>query len=259
MAREIPIDSVDGIARPVVAIGNDYPDGHRIKPHHHRRGQLLSGATGVIVLSTAEGTWVMPPQRGMWIPPATEHRVQMIGAVSVQSLYIEPRAIPGMPSHCQVVGISPFMRGLITEALSLPLEYELEGRPGALMQLIQYEMQELPVLPLSLRYPAHGPLSARCRRFVQKPSIHETIDLWADALGMSRRSFTRLFRRETAMSFVAWRQQACLLCAMPRLAAGEAVTSIAIDLGYENPAAFTLMFRRAFGSPPLAYLGLRGR
>jgi AraC-like DNA-binding protein len=44
---------------------------------------------------------------------------------------------------------------------------------------------------------------------------------------------------------------------MPRLAAGEAVTTVAIDLGYENPAAFTLMFKRAFGSPPLTYLGIR--
>jgi AraC-like DNA-binding protein len=195
----------------------------------------------------------------MWIPPATEHRVQMIGAVSMQSLYIEPHAIADLPSHCQVVAISPFMRSLMTEALSLPIEYELEGRAGALMQLIQHEMKQLPVLPLSLRYPTDGPLSARCRRFVERPNIHETIDAWAEALSMSRRSFTRLFRRATGISFVAWRQQACLLCAMPRLAAGEAVTTIAMDLGYENPAAFTLMFRRAFGSPPLAYLGLRRR
>jgi AraC-like DNA-binding protein len=257
VAREIHIDSVDDIPRPIIAISHDYPDGHLVKPHHHRRGQLISGASGVIVLSTTEGTWVMPPHRGMWIPPMTQHHVQMVGATSVQSLYIEPGAIAGLPGHCQVVEISPFTRGLITEALSLPLEYELEGREGALMQLIQYEMQRLPALSLSLRYPANGPLSALCRRFVQEPSIHATIDLWADALSMSRRSFTRLFRRETGMSFVAWRQQACLLCAMPRLAAGEAVTTIAIDLGYENPAAFTLMFRRAFGSPPLAYLGLR--
>jgi AraC-like DNA-binding protein len=240
-----------------VAIGNDYPDGFVIDPHRHRRGQLISGASGLIVLSTSEGMWVMPPQRGMWIPPATEHHVRLVGGVSMQSLYLEPGAVPGLPSHCQVISISPFMRSLITEALSLPLEYELEGREGALMQLIKYEMQQLPVLPLSLHYPSHGALSARCRQFVQQPNIHETIDEWADALSMRRRSFTRLFRRETGASFVAWRQQACLLCAMPRLAAGEPVTTVAIDLGYENPAAFTLMFKRAFGSPPLAYLGLR--
>ena len=257
MAREIHIDSVDRVPRPIVAIGNDYRNGHRIKPHRHRRGQLISCATGVVVLSTAEGTWVMPPQRGMWIPPAIEHRVRMVGAVSVQSLYIEPQAISGLPGRCQVVEISPFLRSLITEALSLPIEYKLEGRAGALMQLIEHEVQQLPVLPLSLRYPAHGPLSELCNRFIQAPNIHATIDTWANALAMSRRSFTRLFRRETGMSFVAWRQQACLLCALPRLAAGEAVTTIAIDLGYENPAAFTLMFRRAFGRAPLAYLGLR--
>jgi len=193
----------------------------------------------------------------MWIPPETEHSVRMVGTVSMQSLYLEPDAVPGLPNRCQVVAISPFMRSLVTEALALPLEYELEGRAGALMQLIGHEMQQLPVLPLSLRYPANGALSARCRQFVERPSIRETTNEWAAALRMSRRTFTRLFRRETGLSFVAWRQQACLLYALPRLAGGQPVTTVALDLGYENPAAFTLMFKRAFGKPPLAYLGVR--
>ena len=112
----------------------------------------------------------MPPQRGMWIPPGTEHHVRMVGEVRMHSLYVEPDAAPGMPAHCQVVGISSFMRRLITEALGLPPEYELEGRAGALMQLIQHEMQRLPILPLSLQFPAHGPLSVRCREFVRHPA-----------------------------------------------------------------------------------------
>lgn len=254
---QLRIHTVDHLPRPIIAIGTRYPDGHVIKPHQHRRGQLISSASGVIVLTTAEGAWVMPPQRGMWIPPATEHHVRMVGAVRMQSLYLLPDAIPTMPSHCQVVSISPFMRSLMTEALELPLEQDLDSRASALMALIHHEMRQLPALPLSLRYPAHGPLAAQCRRFVQSPRIHDTIDDWSAELGMSRRAFTRLFRRETGLSFMAWRQQACLLCAMPRLAAGESVTTVAIDLGYENPAAFTLMFKRAFGSPPLTYLGRR--
>jgi AraC-like DNA-binding protein len=254
----LPIDSVDHLPRSIIAIGARYPDGHVIEPHHHRRGQLISGATGVVVLTTPEGTYVMPPQRGMWIPPATQHHVRVVGAVLMQNLYLEPGAVPGMPAQCQVVGISPFMRGLMTEALSLPIETELDSRGGALMELIGHELQKLPVLPLSLRYPAKGALAARCREFVRKPAIHETIDDWAEDLHMSRRAFTRLFRRETGFSFVAWRQQACLISALPRLAAGEPVTTVAMDLGYENPAAFTLMFKRAFGSPPLKYLGMRG-
>jgi AraC-like DNA-binding protein len=257
MQERLPIDIVDHLPRSIIAVGTHYPDGHVIEPHQHRRGQLISGATGVIVLATPQGTYVMPPQRGMWIPPSTEHHVRTVGAVRMQSLYLEPGAVPGMPTHCQVVGISPFMRSLMTEALRLPIEDELDSRAGALMELIGHELQKLPVLPLSLRYPAEGALAARCRKFIQKPAIHQTIDDWAADLHMSRRAFTRLFRRETGLSFMAWRQQACLIGALPRLAAGEPVTTVAVDLGYENPAAFTLMFKRAFGSPPLTYLGMR--
>lgn len=228
-----------------------------IPPHQHRRGQLISSATGVIVLTTDTGTWVMPPQRGLWIPPATEHWVRAVGGVNTQSLYLEPGVIPDMPAHCQVVGISPFMRSLLTEALKLPLEYEEDGRAGALMALICHEMRQLPILPLSLSYPTHGPLAMRCRQFIQHPNVHETIDDWSATLGMSRRAFTRFFKQETGLSFMAWRQQACLMLAMPRLVAGASVTTVALDLGYENPASFTLMFKRAFGSPPLAYLGCK--
>ena len=56
------------------------------------------------------------------------------------------------------------------------------------------------------------------------------------------------------MSFVAWRQQACVLAALPHLAAGEHVTTVALNLGYDNPAAFTTMFKRVLGTSPLSYL-----
>jgi AraC-like DNA-binding protein len=134
------------------------------------------------------------------------------------------------------------------------VDYAPDSRAGALMNLLQHEMRQLPVLPLSLPIPVHPALAQQCRRFLEKPTPHETIDDWCETLSMSRRAFTRLFRRETALSFVAWRQQACLFAALPRLVAGEAVTSIALDLGYNNPAAFTTMFKRALGASPVHYL-----
>jgi AraC-like DNA-binding protein len=254
MVRNIQIEAVDNISRPLIAVGNDYPDGHKIAPHQHRRGQLISGATGVLVLSTPNGRWVMPPQRGMWIPPGVVHDVSVIGGVRMQSLYLQPEMTDAMPENCQVVSISPFMRSLISEALELPVEYDPDSRAGALMTLILYEMRRLPVLPLSLAYPAHGPLAERCRSFLQRPRSTDTIEDWSSALGMSRRSFTRLFRQETGLSFLTWRQQACLVMALPRLISGETVTSVAIDLGYDNPAAFTAMFKRALGAAPRAYV-----
>ena len=250
MVRRVQIEAVDDAPRAIIAVGNDYPDGHVIAPHRHRRGQLISSVTGTLVLATPDGTWVMPPQRGMWIPPDTVHDVRIIGAASMQSLYIEPGMTDGLPGSCQVVGISRFVRALISEALELPLLYDLAGRAGSLMTLIHHELHHLPVLPLSLPLPRREDLAASCRAFLRAPAAHVAIEEWCAALGMSRRNFTRVFRQETGLSFAAWRQQACLVAALPRLAAGEAVTSIAMALGYDNPNAFTSMFKRLLGVPP---------
>jgi AraC-like DNA-binding protein len=40
--------------------------------------------------------------------------------------------------------------------------------------------------------------------------------------------------------------------------AGEPVTTVALDLGYDNPAAFTSMFKRILGSSPRTYLRQNG-
>jgi AraC-like DNA-binding protein len=122
------------------------------------------------------------------------------------------------------------------------------------MSLIQHELRQLPVLRLSLPFPRHQDLEELCQAFLRCPHAHDAIDDWCSALGMSRRSFTRLFRQQTGISFVAWRQQACLVAALPRLAAGESVTVVAMELGYDNPAAFTTMFKRLLGTPSRSYL-----
>jgi AraC-like DNA-binding protein len=254
MVRNVWAENLDPTPRPIYAVGHDYMPDQLIKAHMHRRCQLLYAEGGAVLVSTNQGAWVMPPQRGLWIPAGVSHEVQMLGVVSTRSLYIEPGAAAGMPHHCQVVEISSFMRGLLHEAVDLPAEYETEGRAGALMTLILHEITRLPALPLSIPFPTHEALARRCRAFLEKPTPHETIDEWAKATAMSRRSFTRLFKRETGLSFALWRQQACLVAALPRLAAGEPVTGVAVDLGYDNPAAFTAMFKRALGSSPREYL-----
>jgi AraC-like DNA-binding protein len=42
--------------------------------------------------------------------------------------------------------------------------------------------------------------------------------------------------------------------ALSRLAVGQPVTTVAYDVGYNSPSAFTAMFRRAFGQAPTQYL-----
>ncbi|QUD89749.1 AraC family transcriptional regulator [Phenylobacterium montanum] len=251
--RDNTIEAYDHIDRPVIAIGNEFAPGHVVLPHSHRRCQLLYGPTGVLTVATDHGAWVVPRQSCLWLPSGVTHEVRSSGLLHTRSLFFEPAAVADMPRQCQVLGVTPLMRSLLMEAIWLPLEYERETRDGLVMALILEELRRLPVQPLSLPLPAAATLSALCRGFVARPTAHDTIDAWCGQLGMSRRAFTRHFKLQTGMTFAEWRQRACLLSAVPRLSDGEAVTTVALDLGYDSPAAFTTMFKRALGEPPSRY------
>jgi AraC-like DNA-binding protein len=121
------------------------------------------------------------------------------------------------------------------------------------MGCLLHEIPNLKERPLGLALPADPRLAALCHDFLAAPSPHSDIDGWASALGMSRRTFTRHFRRQTGLSLSTWRQQALLMAALPRLSAGETITAVALDLGYDSVPAFTTMFRRMLGVAPRRY------
>lgn len=236
-----------------VAIGEDYADGEVIAPHCHDRAQLLHGLTGIAMVATQDGAWMMPPECCLWIPPGAVHQARMIGPVRLRCLYVRPGSVAGMPDHCEVLAITPLMRSLLDEAVRLPGTRDPTGRDDALIGLLLHEIAELPPMQLSLPLPGEPKLKAMCQAFLSEPASSATIGQWCAALNMSRRSFTRRFRSETGLSFVDWRQRACVLAAIPRLVAGEPVTTIAMDLGYGNPAAFSTMVKRVTGRSPSHY------
>lgn len=254
--RNARADAYENTPRDVIATGNEYPPHYVLPSHSHRRGQLLYASTGVITTITSEGSWVVPPRRAVWIPPGVAHEVHMGGPVTTRSAYVTPEAgqAAGLPTRCRVIAVSALLHELLMEAVDLPAEYELDGRDGRLMTLLLDEIRRMPVLPLNTPLPREKRLAALCRELLDRPSLDTTIDDMARRAGMSRRHFTRTFREETGMSFAAWRQQACLLAALTRLGNGEAITQVAMDLGYGNPSAFTAAFRRVLGMAPSRYL-----
>lgn len=244
---------VEHIDRPIVSVGNEYPPAFELDWHEHRRGQLLYAARGVVVVSTPHGAWVAPPERAVWTPGGCPHAVRMVGAVSTRSVLIEPTSTGSLGDANKVIHVSPLLRSLLEAACDIPSEYNVAGRDGLVMALLVSEVAQAPTVPLAVPFPKTGELARKCQAFLESPSPHDTIESWSDELGMGRRAFTRAFRKETGLSFGAWRQQACLLVSLPRLAAGEAVTTIALDLGYDSPAAFTTMFKRHIGVAPSHY------
>jgi len=253
MARNIRAAEIEALPRPITAVGNEYPAGHLHPPHRHGRSQLLFAEIGTMLVKTAEGSWLVPPLQAIWIPAGVVHSITMLCRVATRSVYLDQEAAKGIAADCQVVGVSSLLRQLLIEAVDVPSEYDAQSRAGKVMSLLIDEIHAAPVLPLSLPLPNDTRLMARCRQFLDRPNAQDTVGIWSDELALSRRTFTRLFKQETGLTFSAWQRRACLLWAMPRLLAGARVTTIAFDLGYSSPAAFTAMFKQLMGDTPDLY------
>ncbi|MFQ0814843.1 AraC family transcriptional regulator [Brucella anthropi] len=252
--HEQRIAMLEGMSGPVIALPTRYPDGYFVPRHRHSRAQLLCASQGVVLVTTDAGRWMIPGDHAMWIPAGVEHSVEILGEVCMRSIYICVDAVSGVPDYLHVVGLTDLMRCLIIDATAQDSTPEPDSRDALVIGLILHDLHTLPQRPLGLPFPSDPRLQKLCREFVKKPSSRATIDDWADRMAMSRRSFTRHFQRETGVSLSVWRQQACLFAAVPRLAEGEAVTSVALDLGYDSVSAFTTMFRRMLGVSPRFYM-----
>ena len=121
------------------------------------------------------------------------------------------------------------------------------------MGVLLDELRAAPLEPIHLPMPADRRLQRLTEAMIAEPGLRFTIDEWGARVGASNRTLSRLFQRETGMSFVRWRQQLHIGVALQRLAAGQPVTVIAGDLGYESISAFIAMFRRMLGTTPTRY------
>jgi AraC-like DNA-binding protein/quercetin dioxygenase-like cupin family protein len=256
-ARSVdPIDYQD-VPRPVAAMAKSFSDGHVIPRHHHARAQLVHAVAGLMTIETEAGTWLVPPEQALWIPARVPHLIRVTGRLEMRTLYIRSDASAHLPKTCVVLAVNPLLRELIVRATQLPVRYPEDGPGGAVMSLILAEIQALQSLPLHLPMPRDRRLLKLCQLVQADLAAAHTREHYAARVGISPRSLTRLFRLETGMGFVEWRQKARLLAALPRLDAGEPVTGVALSLGYGSPSAFAAMFRRAMGITPRAALRSR--
>jgi AraC-like DNA-binding protein len=237
----------------VIVHAQAYPAGWQTDVHWHARSQLAYASSGIMTVETEQGLWVVPPQRAVWIPAGVRHDVISSGPLTMRSVYMTPDTVPCLPTACCVVHVTPLLRELIARAAELPHLYALGGQEERLMLLILDEIRALSIAPLYLPEPSDGRLRYIAAALKRQPDDHRTLEAWGRTVGASSRTLARLFRRETGMSFQQWQRQIRLLSGLIRLADGQPVTTVAMEVGYDSPSAFIAMFKRALGTTPSQY------
>lgn len=251
-------DDYQIVPRPVGAMAKEFTRGSVSSRHRHSRAQLLYAPVGIMEVRTGNLAWIASPNRAVWIPPECDHEVHFKTATSVRTFYVDPASSPlGAPALPCGINVSPLLRELIVRAVEMPVEYNVTGRDGQIAQLALAEIEWSEARPVTLATVADPRLHAMHGALEHTPSDTRTLEQWATTLNTSARTLARLFRAQVGMSFGNWRQHMRVHAALPRLAAGEAVTAVALDLGYDSPSAFAAVFRRIMGVVPSQYFSAR--
>lgn len=240
-------------ARPVIPLALEVRQATCHAPHRHPRGQLLYAGAGVMQVICDSGRWVVPPSQAVWLPPDVEHIVHFPGEASLRNLFVDPSAVEGLPQVCAVLQVAALLRELILKAVSIGGEYDADGPAWRLMQVVLDELRQAEQARLHLPTAHDARVLRVMDALLENPGDDRPVEGWARVACASSRTLARLFVQETGMTFGAWRQQLRLLEAIDRLGAGQSVTQVAFDLGYESLSAFIEMFRKSVGVPPGKY------
>lgn len=229
-----------------------YYGGFHIKPHRHRWAQLIYAGAGAMRVRAGDTLWIVPPARAVWVPAEAEHEIHGLGDFAMRTLYFVDELNANLPSECCAIDVVPLLRELVLELVE---RCPVDADDAASMRLARVAVDGIlaaQALPLQLPLPRDPRAVRVADRLRAEPSCELEIGQLAKGAGASARTLQRLFLAETGLRFIEWRQRLRLMHGASRLGLGASVTEAALDAGYASTSAFTVAYRKHFGTIPSA-------
>ncbi|OAN10968.1 AraC family transcriptional regulator [Photobacterium jeanii] len=249
----------DTLATDVVGIAADVGR-HDSGFHHHQKAQLLFAPKGCMTLAFEQQECVLPPTRAAWIPPNTVHRAHMYNVVAYRSIYFSPELYQALlETHPQlanvhIVSVNELLRALI-ERMAFWQWSVTSHDQHTLLALFWQELTQAPVQDLHLPSPQDPRLQTWWQTIKTKQALPSSLKEMAKSIGASEKTITRIFQRDTGMSYQEWRQQWRLLSAIEHLSIGKSVAATASLLEFSSDSAFISFFKQHTGETPKQYAG----
>lgn len=222
--------------------------------HSNDFGQFFSAIHGSMYVGTRNRVLLLSPAMAVWIPPDVEHSLRYVS--SNQILYVDVNRTESckLGAAPRIVQMTPLLYALMRAIPGKKASRLRKPHEAALHELLLHEILAARDVPLSIAMPQDKRISELAHAALANPGSIASVDEWLTGASASRKTIERLFIAETGMPPSRWLRHARILQAVSELAAGKKVSSVALDLGYESPSAFTYMFRSALGMSPRRFL-----
>ena len=236
--------------RPLVGYAYNYASAHDTGWHQHPRAQLLHATSGVMRVATRSALFIVPPGTALWMPARTPHVTRMPTGLTMRALFLREDAALAGPGVVTVVAVSPLLRELILAACEQPVMWDEDGPVRHVVALALHEIGHAGTRPIAVPACRDPRLMRVTEALLSDPSDARGLEAFAETAGASARTLARLFRKETGMSFQAWRRQLRMTEALATLTQGATPARAAAAVGYTSGPAFGAAFRAAFNTTP---------
>jgi AraC-like DNA-binding protein/quercetin dioxygenase-like cupin family protein len=218
-------------------------------PHTHPLHELVWVRGGTMTVDLADRLVTVPEGHGLWIPAGTVHSGRTTAGTSLYDALFDPGRSPIDLPEPAAIDVTPVLASLLThlERTDLAPQARLRAEAVVFDVLVPSDQQ------LSLHVPRAERIGPIVAALLDDPTDDRTLPEWADALGLSERTVTRLFRAHTGLSFNQWRQALRVHHAIALMAEGLAVQDVSEEMGYAQPSTFIATFKRVVGTTPGAY------
>lgn len=221
--------------------------------HSHEEHCLLWGATGDLRAVVDGVRWLVPPTVGLWIPARSTHEVTAGPNTEFYATYFRPEVFPHSWTDSGFLAVSGVLREVILHLhrRAMPEDARLRAE-----QVVFDTLTPLDVVAIDIPMPEDPRALAIARALVANPADQRSLTEWAQTVGGSVRTLTRVFAQGTGMSFAQFRIHVRVRAAMTYLAAGVPVAVVSRRVGYDAPSAFVAVFRRVTGRTPASYFAV---
>ncbi|GLX78547.1 AraC family transcriptional regulator [Thalassotalea insulae] len=216
--------------------------------------QVIYVKSGVLSIITDSGRHFVPPTQAIAIPAQLSHELLAKTEVELTLLSFESKPAEILPDEIKVLSISTFLKHLLDECQSIDKHYLWHETPGRLLRLIRDYLACAPSLDIFLPYPKDPRLTNITEKLLKHPSLKSDLISWGKFVNASSRTLTRIFKKETGITYSEWRQRLNIQIAIKHLAVGDSISHIAKLLGYESSSAFIYMFKKQMGISPNQFL-----
>ncbi|WP_426477803.1 AraC family transcriptional regulator [Chryseobacterium sp. CBSDS_008] len=246
--------NADSIHEKVIGIASDMVM-HDSGFHFHKtKSQLLYAPTGCMTVTTSDRQLVLPPFRMLWIPANEVHRVNFRNIVAYRSVYFDDSYSKRyMKSDLKVLHVNPLLKEII-ERMCFWEWSDLSNDQINLLEVFWDEISKAPEEKMELKMPQDRRFKKLAEEWTQRQSMPPMLKDLAGKTGAVEKTISRIFKKETGLSYQEWRQQWRLQRSIELLVDGNSIGEVTHILDFSSDSAFIEFFKKHTGATPLQFL-----